>query len=150
MPTTEAVAYPDLTPRPLRVRAQAVLGAPAHAIFLAWTEQFDLWFPAPGTVLMIARVNSPFFFETRYEGQRHAHYGRFLRLELDRTIEMTWVTAAGTKGAETLVSVDLEPLGSDTQLSLTHAGFPDEECRNRHADAWPKVLEHLGAVLRKR
>ena len=98
---------------------------------------------------MNANVNSPFFFETRHEGQRHAHYGRFLRLELDRAIEMTWVTAAGTKGAETIVTVDLKPRGKDTQLSLAHTGFPDEESRIRHDAAWPNVLGHLGTVLRK-
>jgi uncharacterized protein YndB with AHSA1/START domain len=116
---------------------------PADVYEAFTSRRFENWFAAPGTLQMRAEVSAPFFFERHYQGERHSHYGRFLRLERDRLIEMTWATAAGTRGVETVVTVRLQPIGLGTRVTLTHAGFPDGESTQRHADAWPRVLEEL-------
>ncbi len=135
---------PDISQRPFSLSLEAIMNTSPDVLFQAWTKKFDLWFAAPETLLMTGEVNSVFFFETHFEEQRHPHYGRFLRIEENRLIELTWVTGIkGTKGEETVITVELEPYKSGTKLRLTHAGFPDEESRTGHEQAWPIILENL-------
>jgi uncharacterized protein YndB with AHSA1/START domain len=143
---------PDLSKRPFKLTIERTMHASPVDVFEAWTtEKFDRWFAAPGTVIMKPEVDTVYFFEARHEGERHPHYGRFLKLEPDRLIQMTWLTAAGTKGVETVITVELKP-GRDggTELALTHAGFADDASRKGHEEAWPAALDQLDKSLSKK
>ena len=112
--STTIFREPDLSARPHRLAVERHMQLPAATVYKAWTTEFDRWFAAPGSVLMTGRVDTPFFFETEFSLspdqplQRHPHYGRFLALVPDRRIQLTWLTGAiGTKGAETVVTVEL-------------------------------------------
>lgn len=123
---------------------------PAHRLYAAFTEELDQWFAAPGSVMMRAEPNAPFYFETTHQADseamevRHPHYGRFLQLVPGRLLQMTWVTGTnGTGGAETVLTIELSGLGEATSVKLTHEGFADEMTADQHAKAWPFVLAQL-------
>jgi catechol 2,3-dioxygenase-like lactoylglutathione lyase family enzyme/uncharacterized protein YndB with AHSA1/START domain len=146
--TRVATAKPDLATRPSQCVIERSMTSPPHAIYKAWTEEFDRWFAAPGTVLMRPEIDAPFFFETHYAGGRHPHYGRFLDLNQDHFVQMTWVTgSAGTEGAETVVSVEIASHGSGSHVRLIHSGFPNQESMERHDKAWVEVLAQQDKVL---
>ncbi len=147
MTSKAALRRPDLSDRPHELIVEREMAASSAAIYRAWTEEFDSWFASPGVIRMRAEPDEPFYFETEHEGARHPHYGRFLTLEPDRLVELTWITGTpGTAGAETVVTVQLAPADTGTHLRLTHAGFHDEAGVRQH-EVWATIMADLDERL---
>ena len=139
---------PDLSSRPHSMTLELQMKADAPSIYNAWTRDFDLWFAEPGELIMTPEVNRPFFCYNRHEWGRHGHYGRFVKLEKDKRIEMTWLTGKpGTYGAETLIRIELTPNGEGTNFRMTHSGFDEADHAKGHKDNWPLALEELDQKL---
>ena len=147
-------AFPSLT-----VTRDFAFDAPT--LYRAFTTGWGDWFGEADTARIQAIVGAPFFFEVAQRAedgtvrQRHPHYGRFLQLIPDALVSLTWVTgSAGTGGAETVVTIRLHPGdvstasgAPSTTVTLTHDRFAGAESRDRHAQAWPMVLDHLARTL---
>ena len=67
------ICFPDLSTRAFALTVERTMQIPAKMLFKAWTEQFDLWFASPGSVMMKGEVDTAFYFETSFAGKRHPH-----------------------------------------------------------------------------
>jgi hypothetical protein len=69
-----ATARSELSSRPYQVSVARDVTTSPEALYRAWTGGFDVWFAAPGSVLMRGAVDEIFFFQTQFEDARHPHY----------------------------------------------------------------------------
>ena len=146
---TRSIPEPDLSLRPHDSHVERWTPLPPSRLYRAWTQEWDLWFARPGTVVMESQPGQPWFFEVDFQGKRHPHYGRFIRLVPGRLVEMTWVTGkGGTEGAETLLTVEFIPENNGTRVRLSHRGFPHAEAAIENQAAWPLVLAQQEARLK--
>jgi uncharacterized protein YndB with AHSA1/START domain len=87
-------------------------------------------------------VDGLFYIAVKHEGRIWPHYGRFLKIDRPRRVEYTWMSEA-TKGAESIVTVTMEPRGDETDVTLHHSGVPDDEMGRQHKDGWTWILSTL-------
>ena len=103
------------------------------------------WYGAERLILN-PKVDGLFFFSVNHAGRSWAHYGRFTKIEQPRMVEYTWMSEA-TKGLESLVTVTFEARGAQTEVTLRHAGVPDDSMGLQHKDGWSWALQALAEGL---
>jgi len=70
-------------------------------------------------------------------------------MERPHLVEFTWMSE-GTKGAESVVTVTPQQSGDQTNVTLRHAGVPDDELGHQHKEGWTWILNALANALAAR
>jgi uncharacterized protein YndB with AHSA1/START domain len=125
--------------------------ASAEQVFDVWINPKSPggpWFGADRVILNPV-VDGLFYLAVRHEGRTWPHYGRFLEINRPRRVEYTWMSEA-TKGAESIVTVTMEPQGEQTEVTLRHSGVPDDEMGRQHQEGWTWVLSALAEGVASR
>jgi len=129
------------------------LPATPDRVFAAWTrpELVRRWFsPGPMRIdeasLDVQVGGSYRIVMMSPEGEPHSPGGVYEEIVPNEKLVFSWKWA----GSElvTRVTVELRASGADqTELTLTHEGFPDQETREAHDKGWAGCLAKLPATL---
>jgi uncharacterized protein YndB with AHSA1/START domain len=130
-----------------------VLPATRREVFEAWTrpEVLTTWC-APGpmstpSAQVDLRQGGRFRIEMQGpDGASHVAVGTYQEIVQDERLVFTW-SWEGPDRAETLVTIELNARGADTELVLRHARFASVGSRDQHSQGWTGCLEKLQSRL---
>jgi uncharacterized protein YndB with AHSA1/START domain len=130
-----------------------LLAAPPAQVFQAWTDPARMmkWFAPEGMATPLAecelRVGGRYRVLMREsDGVEHDVSGEYLEIVPDRKLVFTWAWRNSPE-IVTLVTVELEPEGRGTQLTLRHERLADAESRDSHNSGWSSALTKLEKLV---
>ncbi len=155
MSQTAAVAI-DATEEGFALEIDRIFKAPRERVYAAWTDPAQLaqwwgpqgmtcpecdWNPAVGATYRTCMQNA--------DGDKYCVGGVFQEVTPPEKLVFTWKweDPGETGGADTLVTVELEDLGGETRLKLTHDRMPTEEAATNHNGGWSSSFEDLDLFL---
>ena len=141
---------------PVSIRVTRRYAASAERVFDAWLDPATIgrWMFGPAVrdeeVLHLrvdARVGGGFSFLVRRDGQEIDHVGTYREIDRPRRLVFTW-GIAGESRDESQVTIDIAPLESGCELTLTHEMDPRwAEYAARTEAGWTRMMEALGRAL---
>lgn len=130
------------------------LAASCEEVFDAWLDADGMseWMrPGPVTscdVTLDPRVGGSFHIVMHGRGAEIVNHGEFLVLDRPAKLQFTWVSSRWAN-QETLITLELHPLGAQCELVLTHERFPLGHSAEQLAAGWNQILEKLGESIRQ-
>jgi uncharacterized protein YndB with AHSA1/START domain len=147
------MARDDTTGPIVQIRRR--VSAPADEIFDLWTKP-DLmvrWMsPFPGAVDCKASCDlrpGGAFSLVMLSGEASREVsGTYVEIDRPRKLVFTWIGPL-TNNVNTLVTVELNPRGDETDLVLTHERLPTPAIHEGHTKGWGHILDHLADAVSK-
>jgi uncharacterized protein YndB with AHSA1/START domain len=139
---------------PVIARVSHRFSAAAERVFDAWldlelTRRFMFTIPTGELVRaeMDPRVGGTFIFVDRRDGQDVVHVGEYLELDRPRRIVFTFAV----DGSEpSVVNIDIAPLESGCELTLTHEMDPVwADYIDRTERGWSTILNAMDAEINR-
>ncbi len=135
------------------VKVTKVIPAPQKDVFEAWLDPEALarfMLPAEGMsspkVEVDAREGGSFLIVMKAGDKEMPHRGDYLTIQKYERLSFTWISAYTIP--DSTVTLDLKALSpTETELTLTHVGFPNEESCKNHEGGWGKILATLSHVV---
>lgn len=130
--------------------------APRERVFAAFTtpDSMNQWFGCGGKKTACTtdfRVGGSYRIDSRDPegGEPVIITGIYREITSPAKISFTWKYEGDEDWAncESLVSVEFKAIGEQTELTLTHTGFPSAESRGNHSEGWGRCMDKLGALV---
>jgi uncharacterized protein YndB with AHSA1/START domain len=138
----------------LVARASIIIDAPVAAVWHALTEPELIEQYMFGTnVVSEWKVGSPIVWRGEWQGKQYEDKGVVLKLEPERTLQYSYFSPlSGVPDVPEnyhIITVELEPEGPQTRVSLSQDGSATEEERAHSEQNWVMVLERMQTILEK-
>jgi uncharacterized protein YndB with AHSA1/START domain len=134
------------------IRISRRFEASAERVFDAWLDpkKAGKWLFATPTGQMVrveidARVGGSFVITRRSDGEDVEHVGKYLEIDRPRRLVFTFAVPKFST-QETRVAIDIRPLPTGCELTLTHEGVLPEWLE-QSKEGWGKILEALAENL---
>ncbi len=124
-------------------------------VYEAWTtSELLARFLGPGDVQarvpeFDARIGGRFRIEMhRPDAEAYVAYGEIRELVPNARIVMTWTWEEDDPAdeRETMLTIELTPNGTGTDLELTHTQLASLDSRERHAEGWNAILDQFAEL----
>ena len=90
------------------------------------------------------RVGGQFFIVMRLGERNLEHWGEYKEITRHSRLIFTWVSTMSVP--DSTVTLDYRDVGEDqTEITLHHSGFPNQESCTDHEGGWARILNALSS-----
>ena len=137
---------------PTTVRVSRWFTQSADRVFDAWLDSAKagkfLFATPTGQMVRVEiepRVGGAFCFVDRRPDGDMEHLGEYVEIDRPRRLVFDFAVSAMPE-AKTRVAIEIRPVGTGCELTLTHEGVPAEYVA-RTSHGWATILDELAAAL---